>query len=686
MQQIGPSFGSERHFPVILGGVLREAWHSRVCRYNRAVSASEGEAPALESSQSSVEVRPLEARPVGRARHDRRWLFLALVPVLPLVCFGLDRLFSVGEVQRGVSLGALALSGLDRGEARAQIEPLSKRVREGQLKLGIGKSLVELDAESVGAQCDVDRTVDRAFEEGRSGGLGSQFVWWLESFGKSHSVDLAVSLDDARFDAELTRLERSALTDPPFEGAVVLQGDQLVSKPPKPGWVVDHAATRDAVRQALADGAAHGARFARAELVRREPKVTSAEVEAALVVATAMVKQAIRLENPEEEVEVSFSTRELMSSVRSRPADAGGLEVYFDAGAVEKKLEPLRKNLEDEPKNARFVAEGDRVKIEPSRPGTLLDATAVARELEAAARAGKATGKLPIQRSAPPSFTTQDAEALGIKSLVSSFTTYHACCQKRVQNIHLIAGLLNDTIVKPGERFSVNEYIGPRTHGKGFVEAPTISRGEMVDSYGGGISQFATTMFNAVLDGAYEIIQRQPHSYYFSRYPEGHEATLSFPVPDLIFRNDTKAGMLIKTEYGSTFIRVKIFGDNGGRKVRRIVSRRFDIVKPDVEYEADDSMDPEKEKVLYGGMDGWSVVATRIITYPDGKKNEEGRKVVYKPRTRIVKVHSCKIPKGFEGYTGDRCPEPEEPDAGVVGEGGEGNAAEVVGLPEDDQE
>lgn len=610
-----------------------------------------------------------------------RLLVVALLVLVVPLTFGLDRLLGLGEVQRGVSLGSLALSGLDRAGARAQIAPLARRVERGQLKLGIGANLLELDAEAIGASCDVDATVGAALDAGRSGGIGSQFVWWLGSFAHGQAVSLSVSLDEAAFDAELTRLERSALAHPPFDGAIVLEGEKLVAKPPAAGWVVDHDATREAVREALADASSHGARFARAELVRQQPKVTAPEVEAALATANAMIKQPIRLENAEEEAEVKFSVRELRASVRSRPSKAGGLEVYFDPTAVEKKLEPLRKNLEDEPQNARFLTEGDRIKIEPSRPGTLLDAAAVAKELEAAARAGTATGTLPIKRSAPPSFTTQDAEALGIKGLVSSFTTYHACCQKRVQNIHLIADLLNDTIVKPGERFSVNEYIGPRTHGKGFVEAPTISRGEMVDSYGGGISQFATTLFNAVLDGGYEIIQRQPHSYYFSRYPEGHEATLSFPVPDLIFRNDTRAGMLIKTEKGSTFIRVKIYGDNAGRKVRRIVSRRFDIVKPDVEYEGDESMDPEKEKVLYGGMDGWSVVATRVITYPDGKKNEEGRKVIYKPRTRIVKVHPCKIPKGFEGYTGDRCPEPEEPDAGTAeGEDPPGAEPEAAGA------
>ena len=100
---------------------------------------------------------------------------------------------------------------------------------------------------------------------------------------------------------------------------------------------------------------------------------------------------------------------------------------------------------------------------------------------------------------------------------------------------------MNGLIVKPGETVSVNAVIGPRTSKNGFVPAPTIEEGEMVETVGGGISQFATTLYNALFYGGYDIIERQPHTYWFPRYPMGHEATLSYPKPDLIFRNDTEA-------------------------------------------------------------------------------------------------------------------------------------------------
>jgi vancomycin resistance protein YoaR len=220
-------------------------------------------------------------------------------------------------------------------------------------------------------------------------------------------------------------------------------------------------------------------------------------------------------------------------------------------------------------------------------------------------------------------------------------------------------------VLLPGEVYSVNETLGPRTATRGFTMAPTIVKGEMDDTVGGGISQFATTLFNAVLRGGYEIIERQPHSIYFSRYPMGHEATLSYPKPDLIFRNDTPSGMVIRTRYSGTFIKVMVFGDNNGRVVTTDVSKAFDSVEPAIEYIADPTRPPEEEEVEEKGDWGFTVYASRTVKEKDGTERTESRKVVYKPRARRLVVHPCKIPEGFEGFTGEKCPEPENsPDAG----------------------
>lgn len=147
---------------------------------------------------------------------------------------------------------------------------------------------------------------------------------------------------------------------------------------------------------------------------------------------------------------------------------------------------------------------------------------------------------------------------------VSRFTTYHDCCEPRVHNIQLLARTLDGYVVYPGEEFSINGVIGPRTSAKGYVAAPVLCSGGYCEGIGGGISQFATTMFNAIFWGGYEEVDHRPHSIWISRYPVGIEATLGYPSLDVAFRNNTVTPVTIHTRYTSTSITVELWGNAGG--------------------------------------------------------------------------------------------------------------------------
>jgi vancomycin resistance protein YoaR len=98
-----------------------------------------------------------------------------------------------------------------------------------------------------------------------------------------------------------------------------------------------------------------------------------------------------------------------------------------------------------------------------------------------------------------------------------------------VTNIHRIADIVDGHVVRPGETFSLNGFVGRRDRARGFVPAPVILNGRFVDDVGGGVSQFATTLFNAVFFGGLQDLTHTPHIYYISRYPAGRGATVSFP-------------------------------------------------------------------------------------------------------------------------------------------------------------
>lgn len=154
--------------------------------------------------------------------------------------------------------------------------------------------------------------------------------------------------------------------------------------------------------------------------------------------------------------------------------------------------------------------------------------------------------------------------------LLPGFTTFHDCCESRVTNIHIMADQLDGQVVQPGEVFSLNERLGPRLESDGYVPAGILLNGESYCcdhplNIGGGTSQVATTLYNALFRNGFEIIEHKPHSRYISRYPLGIEATLGYPYPDIVFRNDTHTPLTIFTSYTDTSITVELLGDDLGR-------------------------------------------------------------------------------------------------------------------------
>ena len=151
------------------------------------------------------------------------------------------------------------------------------------------------------------------------------------------------------------------------------------------------------------------------------------------------------------------------------------------------------------------------------------------------------------------------AESLGITDLVAEFTTPFRPGQDRVRNIARISELTRGVVIEPGQRFSVNGHVGPRTLNNGFVPAAMILDGVFVDSVGGGISQYATTLFNAAFFAGLEFIDYQSHSIYLSRYPYGREATVSYPAPDLVIENNTPYGVMLWPTTADDSITVRLY-------------------------------------------------------------------------------------------------------------------------------
>jgi hypothetical protein len=238
-----------------------------------------------------------------------------------------------------------------------------------------------------------------------------------------------------------------------------------------------------------------------------------------------------------------------------------------------------------------------------------------------------------------PELTTKEAKELRITELVSEFSTPYSCCEPRVTNIQRAAEILDGQIIPAGNNFSLNDALGQRTLDRGFVEAPQIAAGKLEDAVGGGVSQVATTMYNAAFFAGLELVAHTPHQFYISRYPEGREATVSFGGPELVFRNDWPAAILINAIASDNAITIRFFSTAFDRRVETETGERRDYVDPEIKETVNPELEPGErvvEQEMGGG--GFTVDYTRKVWAGDELKRDETYTWRYSPQHAYVEV------------------------------------------------
>jgi vancomycin resistance protein YoaR len=593
-----------------------------------------------------------------------------LITLIP-ASYGVSRAASAGQILGSVQVEGIELGGLVPGEARTALVDLEANLAETPTTFSVSGSEVQITPASIGFDLDEDAMVARAMEVGRVGNVFGQFWWWLTHLFSTHQLAVSAVVDRDAVEAVMSIWDSEVIGDPPFPGGVGINGTVAEALYPRPGQQVDRSVAPHLI---LGQAATFDRMVTELPVITAEPSLTNRDIDQAVQRAQLILAGPVTLRNAERAREVTFTATQIASGLRAEVL-SDRIDFSIDPEVVNEILAPLKAELEDAPVDAQLVIEGDLAVVIPGKRGTVVNPETTAEHLLLAANSAARVGTFPIDESAEPEVTTEELEALGIRHKVSQFTTYHPCCQNRVTNIHLIADKVNNIMVMPGETFSLNESAGERTTEDGYLEDGTIIGGEITDTVGGGVSQFATTFYNAVFWGGYQDVVHKPHSFYFSRYPLGIEATISWPLPDLQFRNDTDSAILIRTSYSNSSITVALFGDNDGRIVSGEQSEgrlRMSVVAeggpqarvvtaevsdpynhrdpPPARYVGDETIMPPEQIVDQAPARGYMVNVSRTITV-NGVATTQEWTVVYSPRQEIIKLHPCQI----EG-SGVSCP------------------------------
>ncbi|MFV1999172.1 MAG: VanW family protein [Acidimicrobiia bacterium] len=584
-----------------------------------------------------------------------RKAIFAIVPIaillLPVAVYLADTALSNEEVARNVSIAGLPVGGLTSTQAQDTVNEYESALRADSATFTVNEVAFELNPWTIGLSADVDTAVNTAMEVRRDGNVIENFTSWLKSFGSQEEVPLTISYSDDAIVKRLDQWQATAVANPAFNGAVTVVDGVVTPEYPQTGDMID---TGEAVSIIKATMSSPERMTTAIPVITSEPSLTSQDIDAAVAEMQQMIGSEITLRSNEVGVRVSFSPHDLESAVTAKLSDTGdAMVVSFDEHGVLHVIDPLREQLERQPVDATYDVNlaTNAISVVPGREGTLIDMGALLIEMKRAALSD-GTGVFPLIVGAQPSFTAEEAQAfLPSLGLLGEFTTEHPAGQDRIINIQKMAKDVDGVVVLPGDDWSINDEVGIRTLEKGYVAAPAIINGQpyCCDSpanIGGGVSQFGTTLFNAVFFSCLEDVEHQPHSLSFTRYPSGREATLGFPKPDIRFRNNTEFPVVIKTSFKSTSITVKMFGNNGGKTCTADTAERESIVEAEDELVADTEgkLLPGQKVKERNGIDGYLQRVDRIVTYPDGRQEIDLKLVWrYRPLTTRYIVHPCEV-------------------------------------------
>ncbi len=222
-------------------------------------------------------------------------------------------------------------------------------------------------------------------------------------------------------------------------------------------------------------------------------------------------------------------------------------------------------------------------------------------------------------------------EELGkVKDLLGSFhTSYGSSGGNRSQNVQNGASKINGSVIYPGDSFSVYETVSPFDAENGYELAGSYENGTTVETYGGGICQVSTTLYNAVIRAELEITERFNHSMIVNYVDPSADAAIAGTYKDLKFTNNTKAPIYIEGYTADKVIYFNIFGQETRPENREISfeSETLSTTNPGTEYRAAPGQPIGYMSQTQSSHTGYTAQLWKIVTV-DGK--EESREVFNK--------------------------------------------------------
>lgn len=564
--------------------------------------------------------------------------FISSIIIFFCLVIAFEYSLSLGKVHSFVKFEDVDLNLLTSYEAKRIFKNKEKEALNKKIKFLFEDKSWEIKARDLRLRFDINKIYKNAYKLGRSGNLYKDIIERINLWIKGINIEIVGSINQDLTQKFIIEIE-SEIKSESISSDIFIRNLRVIVTPSQTGLKLDNTQLKFFVEDSLIrnNGGTFNLPVIHIEPLLNEYILKNVKEEAEIIISNPIVLKFPNSNYELNRVKIANMVQFKKIVIEDNNKEKVVVDVSFKDKSMENLIETLSKEIESSPMDAQFIIEDKEVIIEPSVDGIKLNKIEFLFKFEEIAHTKEdRVLDIPIL-ILKPKITTKKAKSMGIKELVSTDTEFFSpYAVDRVHNIQLLTSMLDGVLIPPHNIFSLNETSGRRTKEKGFVEAPTIIRGELVDTVGGGVCNVSTTIFNTVFLGGYKIIERNSHAWYISRYPPGRDAAISWGVQNFKFQNDTDYWILIKGESTKSSCTISFYSTDIGREVEIITTPFSNFKSFGVKYKPDPEVLEGTEIVDSEGIDGRDVYVTRIISKDGEVLSKETIFTRYFPKNKII--------------------------------------------------
>ncbi|MBU3922810.1 VanW family protein [Patescibacteria group bacterium] len=501
--------------------------------------------------------------------HSRNTLICIVIILIIIIFFFTLNTLNINKLNIGMRIAGISVSGLYINEAREAIQENCEEFLKKEISLNYKDSFWKTDLRNLGVEINIEQTLENALNKGHNKSLFKNIYWQAKSlFG--YNINPEYKINEEKLNNFLEN-NLASIHNPAKNASLIYENNEFKTTPSKEGVIIDKKELKKNIEKNINNLEQNNIKLS---LIKDKPEVLENETDQAKQKANEILEKApIDLLILNEKI--STIDKEILLSLIIFEPNNGILDAKLDQEKIKNYLITLSPLINKEPIDAKLtIRDGKVVEFALSQKGIILD---LKDNIEIISKLEKQI-ELKINE-AKPKITTDSINNLGITSLLAiGKSNFAGSPESRIHNIRIGTAKFDGYLIKPDEEFSFNEILGEVGEEQGYKAELVIKKDKTIPEYGGGLCQVSTTMFRAAVNAGLEITRRYPHSFAVKYYnPQGFDATIYPPFPDLRFINNTPNHILIQVKIEEYKLMFEFYGTSDNRIVQIDGPYQYDI-------------------------------------------------------------------------------------------------------------